>query len=50
MKLDYATIAVIIESIKDKASLEGVTIYSADELIEYLDENTDGFVNLVTED
>lgn len=50
MKLDYSTIAVIIESINDEASLKGISIYSVDELVQHLDENTNGFVNVVSEE
>lgn len=47
MRLDYADIAVMIEFIIDKASQEGKTIVTTDELIAHLDENVEGIINVL---
>jgi hypothetical protein len=45
MKITYSSIAIIIEYIREKASQEEKELTSIDKLVEYLDENTDSFIN-----
>lgn len=47
MKIDYATFAVTIEYLKDEAIKEGKEVKSVDDLVSYLDEKEDGFINFI---
>ena len=47
MKLDYADLACMVEYIKDKASQEGKDLSSVDELLNYLDENVEGYIKVI---
>ncbi|MEB5480872.1 hypothetical protein P8825_15000 [Shouchella clausii] len=47
MKLDYATLSVMIEFIRDEARERNYSVTSVDELIVFLEENPDGFINVI---
>ena len=50
MKIDYETIASMVELIRDKAAMEGAEIFSADELLEYLAMNEAGYILIETDE
>lgn len=47
LRLDYADLAAMIEYIKDKALKEGKDVSFMEDLLNYLDENVEGFINVI---
>ena len=46
MQISYPLLVGIIEAVTEEAMTQGVEIYSADELVQYLTENRDRHINV----